>query len=217
LEKGEFWNTKPAKGRENREKVRVPQAALLLPAPFCARIGFAVRHIVRNVKAGGGSPFAVFVLFRGFHVPEVFCHMMKQKSSQRKRHQFESLSYKVIGACIDVQRQLGTHCMEVDYQRSLEIALPKLGVQFEREVEVPVVYEGVTVTKRRVDFVCWDESDRLLLETKAAQAIRPEDTEQSLLYVTKGNERLVLLVNFGERPLRSRRFVNTPTFRGEVD
>ncbi len=139
---------------------------------------------------------------------------------QPSKHKFESLSYKVIGACIDVQRQLATHCMEVDYtcperggargQRALEIAFPKFGVQFQREVEIPIVYDGITVTKRRVDFVCWDETDRLLLETKAAQAIRPEDAEQCLLYVTKANEKLVLLVNFGEKPLRPRRFVNTP-------
>jgi len=89
---------------------------------------------------------------------------------QSKRHQFEPLSYNVIGACIDVQRQLGTHCMEVDYQRALEIALPKFGVEFEREVEIPIVYDGVTVTKRRVDFKCWDKQDMLLMETKAAQA-----------------------------------------------
>ena len=135
---------------------------------------------------------------------------------QGKRHQFEPLSYRVIGACIDVQRQLQTHCMEVDYQRALEVALPKFEVQFEREVEIPIVYDGVIVTKRRVDFVCWDEHDRLLLETKAAQAIRPEDTEQCLLYVTKANQSLVLLVNFGEKPLHARRFVNTPTFQGEM-
>ncbi len=130
---------------------------------------------------------------------------------QPSKHKFEPLSHKVLGACVDVQRQLATHCMEVDYQRALEIALPKFGVQFQREVEIPIVYDGVTVTKRRVDFVCWDETDRLLLETKAAQAIRPEDAEQCLLYVTKANEKLVLLVNFGEKPLRPRRFVNTPT------
>jgi len=135
---------------------------------------------------------------------------------QPSKHNFEPLSYKVIGACIDVQRQLGTHCMEVDYQRALEIALPKYGVQFEREVEIPITYDGVTVTKRRVDFVCWDERDRLLLETKAAQAIRPDDVEGSLLYVTKGNERLILLVNLGEKPLRPRRFVNTPECERET-
>jgi GxxExxY protein len=132
------------------------------------------------------------------------------------KHQFEPLSYKVIAACIDVQRQLGTYCMEGDYQRALEIALPKYGGQFEREVEISITYDGVTITKRRVDFVCWDEHDRLLLETKAAQAIRPEDAEQSLLYVTKGNDKLVLLVNCGEKPLRPRRFVNTPTANAKL-
>ncbi len=135
---------------------------------------------------------------------------------QGRKHQFESLSYKVIGACIDVQQRLGTHCMEVDYQRALEIALPKFGVQFEREVEIPIAYDGVTVTKRRCDFKCWDKQDMLLLETKAAQAIRSDDAEQSLLYLTKGNQKLVLLVNFGEKPIRPRRFVNTPAFQGEV-
>lgn len=129
---------------------------------------------------------------------------------QVSKHQFEPLSYKVIGACVDVQRQLGVHCREIDYQRALELAFPKFGVQFEREVDVPIIYDGITVTTRRVDFRCWDERDELFLETKAVQAVRPKDTDQSLQYVTKGNQKPVLLVNFGEKPLRPRRFVNTP-------
>ncbi len=48
-------------------------------------------------------------------------------------HQFEPLSYKVFGACIAVQRQLGPHCMEVDYQRALEIQIPKLPLEYIRE------------------------------------------------------------------------------------
>jgi len=125
------------------------------------------------------------------------------------RHQFESLSYRMIAACIDVQRQLGIHCKETDYQRALEIALPKYNVQFEREVVVPIMYDGVIVTDRRVDFVCWDEQDRLLLETKAELTIRPSDIKQCLLFMTKSNEKVCLLVNFGQRPIRPRRFVNT--------
>jgi GxxExxY protein len=126
------------------------------------------------------------------------------------RHRFEALSGKVIAACIDVQRQMGLHCKEADYQRALALALPKYGVRFEREAEVPIEYDGIVITTRRADFICWDDEDRLLLETKATSAIRPEDIEQSLLYVTKANFKLVLLVNFGERPLRTRRFINTP-------
>ncbi len=37
-----------------------------------------------------------------------------------KGHKFEPLSYAVIGACIDIQRRLGLHCMEVDYRPHLE-------------------------------------------------------------------------------------------------
>jgi GxxExxY protein len=125
-------------------------------------------------------------------------------------HQFEPLSYKVIAACIDVQRQLGLHCMEVDYQRALELALTKQGLQFQREVEVPISYDDTIVTKRRVDFVIQDQFDELILETKAASTIRPEDVEQCLLYLHRGNYRICLLVNFGEKPIRPRRFVHTP-------
>lgn len=48
-------------------------------------------------------------------------------------HIFESTSYKTLGACIEVQRQLGPHCMEVDIQRALALALPKCGLEFLRE------------------------------------------------------------------------------------
>jgi len=131
----------------------------------------------------------------------------------KQGYQFGQLSYDTIGACIDVQRQLGLHCTEVDYQRALELALPQYGLQFQREVEIPIAYDGVVVTKRRVDFVIWSDADELLLEVKARSAILPEDVEQCLLYLHQGGYRLCLLVNFGEKPLGVRRFVHTPQGR----
>ena len=128
----------------------------------------------------------------------------------KKGYPFKLMSYDTSGACIDVQRQLGVHCKEVDYQRALELALPKRGLQFEREVDIPITYDGVVVTKRRVDFVIWRDSDELMLETKAKSAILPEDVEQCLLYLHQSGRRLCLLVNFGEKPLGVRRFVHTP-------
>jgi GxxExxY protein len=125
-------------------------------------------------------------------------------------HGFEPTSYKVFGACIDVQRQLGPHCMEVDYQRALALALPKHGLDFVREAEIPILFDGVEVTRRRVDFVVWDEGATVILETKAAQALKPEDVEQCLLYLRNGNFKICLLANFGEVPLGKRRFVHTP-------
>ena len=67
-------------------------------------------------------------------------------------YDFSSLSYAVIGACQEVQRQLGVHCMEVDYQRALEIALSQRGLTWQREIDIPITYDGVVITKRRVDY-----------------------------------------------------------------
>lgn len=62
--------------------------------------------------------------------------------------------------------------MEVDYQRALELALPKFGVEFEREVEIPIVYDGVTETARRVDFVCWDESRKCFVNSSSVEIVQ---------------------------------------------
>lgn len=97
--------------------------------------------------------------------------------------------------------------MEVDYQRALGIALTKRDLTWQREIEIPIVYEGVIITRRRVDFVINDQQDELILETKAASQIKPEDVEQCLLYLNQGNYHLCLLVNFGVKPLQIQRFV----------
>ncbi|UCH58243.1 MAG: hypothetical protein JSV61_08430, partial [Anaerolineales bacterium] len=60
------------------------------------------------------------------------------------------------------------------------IALSKRGLLWQREVEIPIAYDDVIITKRRVDFVIEDEADQLILETKAASQIRPEDVERWL-------------------------------------
>ena len=101
--------------------------------------------------------------------------------------------------------------MEVDYQPELEIELRKPGLEYVREAEIPIDYDGIEVTRRRVDFVIWDETHTNLLETKAAKAIKREDVEQCQLYLRKGNFRVCQLANFGQVPLGKDRFVWTPT------
>jgi GxxExxY protein len=128
--------------------------------------------------------------------------------SSEGRHSFEELSHEVLGACVEVQRVLGLHCMEVDYQRALEIAMKKRGLQFQREVEVPIVFEGELVSRRRVDFVVWHDEQELILETKARAALLPEDVEQCLLYLKQGGYHICLLVNFGQKPIGVKRLVD---------
>ncbi len=62
-----------------------------------------------------------------------------------------------------------------------------------------------------MDFVIWDNVHTVLLETKAARVMRPEDAEQCQLYLRNGYFRVCLLANFGQVPLGKDRFVWTPT------
>ncbi len=89
---------------------------------------------------------------------------------------FEALSHTVLGTCIDVRRQLGPHCMEVDYQRALELALPKHGLQLQRELEVPVVNVAVCQEFIRgldTAYVFGDSKIRLHVEVLDAQGSCP--------------------------------------------
>ncbi len=91
------------------------------------------------------------------------------QSISRKGYNFSPLFYVVIGACQDVQRQLGVHCMEVDYQRALEITLNKRGLTLQREVEIPIAHDDIVVTRQRVEYLIQDRKDQLILEIKTAR------------------------------------------------
>jgi GxxExxY protein len=107
----------------------------------------------------------------------------------------------MFGACIEVQRRLQPHCVEVNSQRALELALRKRRLEYLREAEIPIGFDDVIVTRRWVDFVVWDGQTTVLLEIKAAKEIRPEDLEQSLLHLRHGDFRICDLASFGETPL----------------
>ena len=77
----------------------------------------------------------------------------------------DELTYKIIGCAMKVHNTLGNGfqaCLpkgssacrqEVIYQRCLAIELDKNGINYEREKEMPIYYEGYEVGKRRADFI----------------------------------------------------------------
>lgn len=67
-------------------------------------------------------------------------------------YKFKEITEKIIGAAMKVHSALGNGFQEVIYQRALAIEMEEMGVQFERELEMPVYYKGREVGERRVDF-----------------------------------------------------------------
>lgn len=64
----------------------------------------------------------------------------------------EDLTRKIIGCAMKVHGALGNGFQEVIYQRALAIEMEKQGLNFEREMEMSIFYEGYNIGTRRVDF-----------------------------------------------------------------
>ena len=68
--------------------------------------------------------------------------------------EFEELTGKIIGAAIEVHRQLGPGFIESIYENALVFELRKCGLPVEQQLEVPVVYAGqIEVGKHRLDLL----------------------------------------------------------------
>lgn len=115
---------------------------------------------------------------------------------------YEDLTYKIIGCAMRVHKELGPIHKEVIYQKSLEKALLDESLKVEREVRLPVKFEGLTVGTYIPDFVV---EDKILLELKALEFL-PKGAEIQLSYYLKATGyKIGLIFNFGSSSLQIRR------------
>jgi GxxExxY protein len=111
------------------------------------------------------------------------------------------LSGRVIGACIEVHRNLGPGLLESAYHACLAQELRLRGVAFEHERDVPLHYKGVDIGHGyRLDFVVERE---LIVELKAVERLLPIHEAQLLSYLRLMQLTTGLLVNFHTDVLRT--------------
>ena len=118
------------------------------------------------------------------------------------------MSEKVIGAAIEVHRALGPGLLESSYQTCLCRELTLRGLLWEQQKEVALWYKGVRIRSAyRIDFLV---EDRLIVEVKAIEALKPIHRAQLLTYLKLLRLRLGLLINFNVDTLVNgvRRVVN---------
>jgi GxxExxY protein len=120
-------------------------------------------------------------------------------------YQFEPLSQRVIGAALDVQKELGPGFREEVYENALYLELTERGIPCARQVEIPVPYHGVLVGDHLLDLLV-DKS--LVVELKAVSLLLEIHYAQLRAYLRAADVRVGLLINFGELPLGIKRLVN---------
>ncbi len=123
----------------------------------------------------------------------------------KNKEEIDKITSSIIGCAMKVHRTLGCGFQEVIYQRAIGVEFTSLGLNFEREKEMPVFYCDSQVGTRRVDFFV---ENLVMVELKAVEKLEAVHKAQAINYCEAYNISDGLLINFGTRSLEFKRVYN---------
>lgn len=108
--------------------------------------------------------------------------------------ELERLTERIIGAAIEVHRRTGPGLLESSYEECLCAEFRHLGLAYERQVPLPIVYRDVKLDAGyRMDVVV---EAAVVIEIKAVEKTLPVHQAQLLTYLRLSGKRVGLLINF---------------------
>ncbi|MCA9266458.1 MAG: GxxExxY protein [Planctomycetales bacterium] len=114
----------------------------------------------------------------------------------------------IVQAVFEVHVRLGPGLLESVYEDALCYELDQMGLVFERQLPIPVVYKSIELGEGfRADLMV---GNNVIVELKSLEALHPVHYKQTLTYLRLTERRLGLLVNFGEALIKDgiKRIVN---------
>jgi len=114
----------------------------------------------------------------------------------------------IMDAAFLIHRTLGPGLLETVYEIILAKKLSDMGLAVDRQVPVPIRFEGITFDEGfRADLIV---AEKVIVELKSVERLQPVHSKQLLTYLRLTDMRLGLLINFGESLLKNgfKRVVN---------
>ena len=114
-------------------------------------------------------------------------------------------SYEIIGAAMEVHKQLGNGFLEAVYQEALAIEFESRKIPFRKEHKLEISYKGKVLSKFYIaDFICYNH---IIVELKAVNELSGIDEAQVINYLKATNMKLGILINFGSQSIEYKRLV----------
>lgn len=111
-----------------------------------------------------------------------------------------SITSSIIGAAVNVHRELGPGLLESTYEACLVHELAQEGIEVERQKALPVVYRGVRLDcGYRIDLLV---QGQVVVEVKAVDRLKPIHRAQVLSYLKLSGCKVGLLINFNVKMLK---------------
>jgi len=126
------------------------------------------------------------------------------------------LTYNIIGAAIEVHKELGPGLLESIYEKCLGHLLAEKGLRFVQQQKVPVVFRGLYLDcDLRYDLLV---EDSIVVEIKAVEGLLPIHEAQLMTYLKLLNKPKGILINFnctnifqkGQKTLVTELFASLP-------
>ena len=123
----------------------------------------------------------------------------------KDEYKYSAITEQIIGCAMKVHNTLGNGFQEVIYQRALALELSNAGLEYAREVEMPIHYNGQEIGTRRADFLI---DGIIMVELKALTGLEDVHIAQGLNYLEAYKLEIGLLINFGSKKLEFKRLTN---------
>jgi len=125
-----------------------------------------------------------------------------------KTEPLDRLTEKIIGCAIEVHKSVGPGLLESAYEECRCFELASAGLEFRRQVSLPVVYKEIKLDcGYRLDIIV---EDQVIIEIKAVERLAPIHEAQLLSYLRMLDRRVGLILNFHSTILKNgiKRIVN---------
>ncbi len=111
---------------------------------------------------------------------------------------FKDEVYTIMGAAMDVHRELGSGFLESVYQEAMEMELVRRQIPFESQKPITIIYKGEALKKEFIaDLICFG---KIIVELKAQDSLSGKEEAQVLNYLKATGMKLGLVINFGSHP-----------------